>query len=316
VTINGDRPRYRSLRGRVGYPDGSSWGLWGEGDEIGALNDVPAQCVARAAGLVSRGRVFALNWRADLPSPGLFGRGPMRHTIRDDGFAMDDYYDCFWPQQSSQWDSLAHFRHPRHGFYGGRDSRQLTGPSAMNGIHNWARRGMAGRFVLADVAAWRAAAGRPIDIAGAEAIPVDDVAATLAWQGTSLQPGDFLLLRFGWTRWYESLSQAERDALPADGFTAVGLAPGEACLGWLWDSGVVAVAGDNPAVEAYPFDVHGASLHADLLALLGVALGELWFLDELARDSTADGRYTGLLVSAPLYIPGGIGSPANAIALK
>ena len=165
MTVNGDRPRYCSLRRRVGYPDGSSWGLWGEGDEIGALNDVPAQCVARA-------------------------------------------------------------RHPRHGFYGGRDSRQLTGPSAMNGIHNWARRGMAGRFVLADVAAWRAAAGRPIDIAGAEAIPVDDVAATLAWQGTSLQPGDFLLLRFGWTCWYESLSQAERDALPADGFAAVGLAPG------------------------------------------------------------------------------------------
>lgn len=33
----------------------------------------------------------------------------------------------------------------------------------------------------------------------------------------------------------------------------------------------------------YPFDVRGASLHADLLALLGVALGELWFLDGLDR---------------------------------
>jgi kynurenine formamidase len=289
--------------------------LWGEDDEVGALNDVPAGCVAQAAGLVSHGRVFALNWRADLPAPGLFGRGPLRHTVRDDGIALDDYYDAFWPQQSSQWDSLAHFGHPRHGFYGGRERAQLTGPSARNGIHNWARRGLAGRFVLADVAAWRAATGRPIDVAGAEAVPVSDVAATLAWQRTSLQLGDFLLLRFGWLAWYESLSQGERDALAAGGFAAAGLAPGHACLEWLWDCGVVAVAADNPAVEAYPFDVSGDSLHADLLALLGVALGELWFLDELAAGCAADRRYTGLLVSAPLHIRGGIGSPANAVAL-
>jgi kynurenine formamidase len=175
---------------------------------------------------------------------------------------------------------------------------------------------MAGRFALADIAAWRAATGRPIDIAGAEAVPVDDVAATLAWQGTSLQLGDFLLLRFGWVRWYETLTQAEREALPAGAFASVGLAPGQACVEWLWDSGVVAVAADNPAVEAYPFDVRDASLHADLLALLGVALGELWHLDGLAEDCAGDGRYTGLLVSAPLNVRGGIGSPANAAALK
>ena len=43
---------------------------------------------------------------------------------------------------------------------------------------------------------------------------------------------------------------------------------------------------------------------------------ELWDLDALAVDCAADGRYEFMLVSAPLYVPGGVGSPPNAYALK
>jgi hypothetical protein len=87
-------------------------------------------------------------------------------------------------------------------------------------------------------------------------------------------------------------------------------------VSYLWDSGVVAVVGDNPALEAHPFDPEGFSLHANLLALLGVPIGELWAMDRLATDCATDGVYEGLLTSAPLNAPGGIGSPANALALK
>jgi hypothetical protein len=47
-----------------------------------------------------------------------------------------------------------------------------------------------------------------------------------------------------------------------------------------------------------------------------MALGELWWLSDLAGDCAADGVYEMFLVSAPLNAPGGIGSPANAVAIK
>ncbi len=311
------RPTYDELTSGATRVSGSAWGLWGGDDEIGALNDVSPAQVAGAAGLVQRGAVFSLNWDLELPSPGLFSRGPLRYVLKDDGFGMDDHYDNFFPQCSSQWDALSHFSHPEHGYYGGRPSSELKRPSCKNGIHNLARRGIVSRFVLADVARWREAAGRPIDQAAGEAVPITEVEATLAAQGTAIEPGDILLLRFGWTSWYESLDQAARDALAEGwGFRAAGLAPGEATVRWLWDSGIVAVAGDNPALEAFPFDPVGLNLHSHLIALLGIPIGEMWDLSALAADCADDGRYTGLLTAAPLNVRGGVGSPANALALK
>jgi len=316
------RPSYDELlNGAAGTRvPGSSWGLWSDGDpEVGTLNDVSADNVVAAARLVERGAVFSLNWSLELPSPALFSRGPIEHVLRDDGFGMDDHFNKFYPQSSSQWDALNHFAHPEHGFYGGRTSDKLKGPQAENSIANLARRGIAGRFVLADVARWRAAQGRPIDYEGGEVIPVAEVAATLAAQGAAVQLGDILLLRFGWTAWYEGLEQAARDALaalPDWDFKSAGLEHGEEAVRWLWDSGAVAVVADNPSVEAFPFDPRGPNLHSSLIALLGIPLGEMWQLDGLAADCAADGRSTGLLVAAPLNMPGSVGSTANALALK
>lgn len=83
-----------------------------------------------------------------------------------------------------------------------------------------------------------------------------------------------------------------------------------------WDSGIVAVASDNPALEAFPFDPVGRNLHSHLIALLGIPIGEMWDLSALAADCANDGRYTGLLTAAPLNVRGGVGSTANALALK
>lgn len=42
----------------------------------------------------------------------------------------------------------------------------------------------------------------------------------------------------------------------------------------------------------------------------------MWDLSALAADCADDGRYTGLLTAAPLNVHGGVGSTANALALK
>jgi hypothetical protein len=82
------------------------------------------------------------------------------------------------------------------------------------------------------------------------------------------------------------------------------------------------VASDNAGVEAYPVDPgeetpergpsHNGMLHRPLIALLG----ECWKLEELAAACAADGRYEFLRTAKPLNLIGGVGSPANALAVK
>src|SRR5437764_414455 len=226
-----DRPSYHELRSRPRRPSGSTWGLWGEDDEVGALNLLTQDAVVAAARLVRRGAVFPLNWRLEVPDPGLFGRGPLEHVKRDDGFGMDDHFNRFFPHGSTHWDSFGHFSHPEHGYYGGRTSEQLKGPDARNSIAAWARRGVAGRFLLADVERWRRETGRPIAQGTSEAVDIADVTGTLAAQGVEPQLGDILLVRLGWIEWYTGLDAEGRAALaggPPWKFTAPGLAPTDA----------------------------------------------------------------------------------------
>jgi hypothetical protein len=44
--------------------------------------------------------------------------------------------------------------------------------------------------------------------------------------------------------------------------------------------------------------------------------GEMWDIEALAADCAADGVYDCFLASEPLHVPGGIGSPPNAVAIK
>jgi hypothetical protein len=53
-----DVPTYRELLAREDGPPGSSGGVFGPDDQLGTQNFLTAQATARAAGLVSSGRVL------------------------------------------------------------------------------------------------------------------------------------------------------------------------------------------------------------------------------------------------------------------
>lgn len=306
------------LEGSV--PAGSSWNVYGRDDQLGSVGLLTPERVLSGVALVSKGAVFSLNWSLDLPNPALFGRRNMQHTINFDSSGTDDMYEGFFPQCSSQWDSLSHIRHPVHGFYQGFQEHDITGlPGTRLGIENWATRGIVGRFVLADLARFRQAVGRPIQPGYADPITVAEIDACLARQKSKLNIGDILLLRFGWIQWYESVDSATREQMATDDqFAACGLSRSEETARWIWNKGVAAVAGDNPALEVQPFDSTDADgfLHYRLIPMLGTAIGEMFALDALAADCEEDGRYEGMFVSAPLNKLGGSGSTANALALK
>ena len=315
-------PRYSQLPIRGDLPPRSAWGLWGDDDEIGAFNLLTPERVRNALKSIRRGSVFSLNWALEEPNPPLYGRGALRHRMsRPIPNVMDDVLDNFFPQGSSQWDGLSHVGHPEYGFYNGRVADDFTGQAGTkNGVEHWARRGIVGRGVLLDIALHWQVTGRQYDAGSRFEFSVDDLEEVREAQGLNFELGDILLLRTGWMNWYSQASNEVRLDLSENSLTRLrvpGLAGDETMVEWLWDHHFSAVAADNPSVEAWPHEIEVDSyLHFRLLPLLGMSMGEMWYLEELAADCAEDGVYEFLLTSAPLNKLGGVGSPANAIAIK
>jgi len=316
-------PGYPELPVKAGAPEGSAWGLFGDDDQLGCLNLLTPERVVAAAELVRKGAVFPLNLRIDEPNPPLFGRGaPSVHLLEmGEGIARDDYIDNFYPQASSQWDGFRHIRHPRDGFYNGVTNEQvIEGEGGKLGIEHFARKGIVGRGVLLDVGRYLESKGAPIDCNSNTVVAPDTLDACATAQGVAILTGDILLIRTGWLDWYLNKTTPEqRKAMAGDAMTQLrtpGIGPPDETASYLWDLHVAAVAGDNPSLEAWPPSPESGFLHFRMLPHFGMPIGEMWYLDDLAADCAGDRVYEFFLTSAPLNVPGGVGSPPNAIAIK
>ncbi|MFC8179640.1 cyclase family protein [Rhodococcus sp. NPDC057297] len=313
--VNSDAlPRYSDLPRMEDVAANHAWGVFGTDDELGTLNHIDAAAVRCATSLVRTGERVGLSLPLDQPDPPLFRREPFQHTMRNVGSMWDDRLDSFFPQGSTQWDGFRHHRVRQHGFYGG----VVDDPSAGNdrlSIHHWARAGILGRGVLLDVAAYLAPAG--YDPLTERSITADDLKATAEAQGVEIRSGDILCVRTGWLEAYRTLSYSDRAAISAQrsGLESTGLAADEATAELLWNWRISAVSVDNPAVEVTPGDPATGSLHRRLLALLGIPLGELFDFEQVTSRLRARQNWEFLFVSVPLSLVGGLGSPANAVAV-
>jgi kynurenine formamidase len=298
------RPAYSEL------PGGNARGVFGADDQLGCLNLLTPERTAAAAASIRTGRSIGLNGSLkDWPRPALFGRSaPVQHVVRYGDLGRDDYYDAFYPQMGSQWDHFLHVGDPSSGTFYNDNLDESVGVAA------WSRAGIVGRAVLLDVAAWAASCGRPLDFRQRSEISAADLEACAAAQGTTIEEGTILLVRVGWEEGYSRLGADKRAELAASPLTHPGLQASPELVGRLWDWGVAAVASDNPALEAWP-PPQEDSLHHHLLGRLGIPIGELWLLDELAGACAQESRYELFLVSAPFNCPGGVGSTANAVAV-
>jgi kynurenine formamidase len=300
----------------------SAWGLFGPEDNLGLVNLMTPERIAAGARLVRTGQVFPLDMPLGSIAPALAAsRGVPRHQVvhRAGTIGFDDVYDNFYPQTSSQWDSLAHVGYaPNEMYNGATEDDVLSG--RRNAIDHWARHGMAGRAIVLDVERAMRAAGRHYHPGESIAIGVDDLELARQQAGADFAAGDTILLQTGFAAWYREQPQRVRDQMHGS-FAAPGIEQSEAACEYLWNSHAAAIGSDTFAVEVWPPDRSPQApatgfLHRILIGQFGMALGELWWLKDLADDCAADGVYEAFFVSAPLNAPGGIGSTANAVAIK
>jgi kynurenine formamidase len=301
----------------------SGWGIFGEADSIGLMNLQTVDVVRQAAELVKDGKVFPLDVALNFFDPPLFERAVLRieTKVMREGRSLDEVYQDFNPQSASQWDSLAHVGYGIDQFYNGATLDDVLS-GGRNTIDHWGRKGIVGRGVLLDLQGTADEQGRPYSPGSSHAFSVEDLEEARKAAGVTFRPGDVIVLRTGFPAWYKSLPQSEKDKLAQRAnMTACGIEHTEDMVRYLWDSHASAVASDCPSLEVWPMDYsdEGApfgTLHRHLIGQLGLAIGELWWLDDLAESCKEDGRYEFMIASAPFNSPGGVGSTANALAIK
>ena len=192
---------------------------WGEGDQAGSTNwYTRAEVVQRALAQVKRGQTLKLGqtYTADMP---LFGErtfalripaapsgGPLgsNRVLWNDEFVATEI-----GQVGTQFDGLGHIgvqigadgdkRAMR--FYNGFTAAELIGANGLQALGTERLHPIVARGVLIDVAAARGVEA----MEAGDVITLADVRAALAKQGLgdfALQPGDAVLFRTGWERYW------------------------------------------------------------------------------------------------------------------
>jgi kynurenine formamidase len=301
-----------------------NWGRWGPDDEIGTLNYITPEAIAAASRLVTTGKVFSLGIPMDRHGPQSGTRqrfNPIHAMFRDggdaprtpaevaamEGYGGSDDWIVMPLQCATQWDSLAHIFYEGK-MYNGFDATLVTSTGAAKNSIDKTRNKIVGRGVLLDVARYKKVRA----LEPGYAITVDDLEGTAAAARVSIQPGDLLLIRTGHMSRY--LDRGDWRNFDLDPFPGVSVytAP------WMHDKQIAAVASDNYAVEVRPSELGGFRnpFHVVAIPNMGLTLGEIFFLEELAADCATDGRSAFLLVAPPLPVTRAVGTPVNPYALK
>lgn len=314
LTLEEVRSRSEELR---------TWNRWGEDNEIGTLNLVTPDKIMEAAKLITKGETFALaiDFNSNGPQTGGLGRFNPVHTMLatgvDAAHGIQNEMNIQYADDvlslplhgATHWDSLSHVFYESH-MWNGHSAELVSAYGAKkNGIEK-AKDKMVGRGVLLDIARYK---GTEV-LEDGYAITSNDLDDCAQQQNVEVRSGDFVLVRTG------QLDKCLREE--SWGSYAGGDAPGLAfeTLSWIHDHEIAAVASDTWGVEVRPNETDETEAfqpwHWVAIPNMGLSVGEIFYLEELAQDCTRDGRYEFFFVAPPLPITGGSGSAVNPLAIK
>jgi kynurenine formamidase len=294
------------------FQEVSNWGRWGDDDERGTLNLLTPEAVVAAAGLVRAGETLTLSLPLDT-RPALDNPEPAIHRMTTLGdaeagpgslrFAKDFIGLDYHHEGHSHIDALCHAVLDG-ALYNGRPQSSLTVEGAGADAIEALKDGLVARGVLLDVPRLREVAW----LEPGEHVLISDLEGCEREQGVSVGQGDVLLVRTGHSR-------RRAEVGPWDTSRAkVGLHP--TCARFLADRGVAALGSDGnndtaPSASAgIDFPIHALALNA-----MGLHLLDYLQLDDVAAACERNRRWEFLFAAAPLWIPGGTGSPLNPTAI-
>jgi kynurenine formamidase len=299
-----------------------NWGKWGADDQIGTLNYVTPEDIVRAASLIRTGKAFALGIPLDNhgPQSGLFGgRWNPIHTMLATGTdaiaGRQDWNKLRYAddainmpvQAATHWDSLGHIFYEDKA-YNGHDAKLVDS----RGLHvlgiEHSKNKMIGRGVLLDIPRFK----NVPHLDDGYGISNEELDKCARAQNVEIRRGDFVIVRTG---------QMERCMEEKQwGGYAGGDAPGvkfENCY-WCHDKQIAGICTDTWGVEVRPNETKDVNQpwHWVVIPSMGLTMGEMFYLKELADDCEADGVYEFFFAGPPLVITGGTGSPINPQAVK
>jgi kynurenine formamidase len=286
-----------------GWQRGRGWGwIWGDDDEIGALNAMTEESVRESLAGISHGHVFDLGLtveRSSYLSPFHVKTSITPHrTARDfkrdleldrDGVSFNTSLIVISDHAGTQLDGLCHATYgPDDHFYNGFTSADFGGDFGV------ARASVAGMppIVLTAVLIDIAGHLRQPNLEAGFAIGPELLAAALAERDADLSPGEAVFVRTGSLRHWGAAG-SDHEALAGPDSAGITLAAAR----WLVEEkGAILVGSDTSTVELMPpADGAGISpVHAYLLVEQGVHMGELHNLEELSAAGISRFCYVAL----------------------
>ena len=304
-----------------------NWGKWGPSDELGTLNYTRAEDIVAAARLVRKGKVIslALNFDSHGPQgakskyPSLGRINPVHTMLRTGTDAYSGVLDhrgiraaddmVVMPLQcGTQWDGLGHVFYENY-MWNGYDCREVSSLGAQKCGIEKTKAKMVGRGVFLDVPR---ALGMEV-LPDGHAITSKELEATCKFHELKVRRGDYVIVRTG-------QMEAKLAAGSWDGYPG-GDAPGFSfeTLEWIHQSEIAAIASDTWGCEVRPNETEpgiNQPWHWITIPIMGITMGEIFYVADLAKDCAADGVHEFLFVAPAIPITGAVGSPTNPLAIK
>jgi kynurenine formamidase len=263
---------------------------------------------------MKRTRIIELNFVWDRNSP-LLGLNPPfsigLHTshaqtkgIIPGGIAFAADMMFFSGQHGSpNVDALGHISDNMK-LFGGADAAASEGASGLLtlGIEAYPKERFVNRAVLLDVARFK-----KVDalVAGQE-ITGEDLEATAKAEGVEINPGDSVIIRTGYGKYFEA--DRAKYSGPRPG-------PGESAARWLAGKKIFLAGDDQMSFEVVPDKGTVFPCHRILIADNGIYIVENLNLEELSRALADQKVYEFVLVLNPPRLRGATGAAANAFAI-
>jgi kynurenine formamidase len=302
-----------------------NWGRWGPDDQLGGLNFLTCAEILRGARAIRQGKVITCGEVIGSPTgdPIFPGRTqPQRANTQDFGDYQsgkknplpggiqyaDDQITMFL-QGSTQYDALGHVWYDDQ-LWNGYSASETVGGMKKASILPIAERGVVGRGVLLDMAAYRG----KFALEKGDTVNLDDLLGAAKKQGVAIEKHDILCLRIGFLQLLHTQGPEEFYA----NFNEPGLIYSPELVDWFQKMEIPALCTDTISNEM-DFDPETGmqvTLHCALMRNLGVLFNEICNFEALAKDCHEDGQWDFLYVGAPLKVHLGTGAPVNVVAIK